>query len=122
MPAAVRKRETPASRATAALNPDESPLAWLRRRKDKDGTALISAPQFDAGERLRADFWFGQMTPRVTMSWSAVSPGQRRRSGWRSAPTPTWPTTWRARASACAARSQPWGRSSPAFWSTSAAT
>jgi hypothetical protein len=77
--AATRKQEAPASRATAALNPAESPLAWLRRRKDKDGEAMISAPQFDAGERLRADFWFAQMTPRVTMSWQAVSPAQRRR-------------------------------------------
>ncbi len=65
--------------STTAINPAESPLAWLRRRKDKDGASLISQAQFDAGERLRADFWFAQMTPRVTMSWSAVSPGQRRR-------------------------------------------
>jgi len=80
MAAAPRKREARASSpAAAALNPAESPLAWLRRRKDRDGTAMISAPQFDAGERLRADFWFGQMTPRVTMSWQATSPAQRRR-------------------------------------------
>jgi len=79
MPQATRKREAAASRSAAALNPAESPLAWLRRRKDRDGEAMISAPQFDAGERLRADFWFAQMTPRVTMSWSTVSPAQRRR-------------------------------------------
>lgn len=48
----------------------ESPLAWLRRRKDKSGQPLINAPQFDAGERLRADLWFGDMTPRVTVNWS----------------------------------------------------
>lgn len=66
----------------AALNPAESPLAWLRRRKDRGGVALISEPQFDAGERLRADFWFAQMTPRVTMSWSTTAPARhRRRSG-----------------------------------------
>jgi hypothetical protein len=40
---------------------------------------MISEAQFDAGERLRADFWFAQMTPRVTMSWSSVSHAQRRR-------------------------------------------
>ena len=67
------------SRANPGVNPAESPLAWLRRRKDRDGEALISQPQFDAGERLRADFWFAQMTPRVTMSWSALAPMQRRR-------------------------------------------
>jgi hypothetical protein len=73
------KRNGAASPSTAGLNPAESPLAWLRRRKDKDGAGLISEPQFDAGERLRADFWFAQMTPRVTMSWSTLAPGQRRR-------------------------------------------
>lgn len=56
----------------------ESPLAWLRRRKDKFGQPLISATQFDAGERLRADLWFGDMTPRVTMNWSASGTGGRR--------------------------------------------
>jgi hypothetical protein len=80
MTAAKGKRNNSAgSPAAAGLNPAESPLAWLRRRKDKDGAGLISQPQFDAGERLRADFWFAQMTPRVTMSWSSVAPGQRRR-------------------------------------------
>lgn len=43
---------------------------------------MISEPQFDAGERLRADLWFAQMTPRVTANWSAVgSMGRRRKSG-----------------------------------------
>jgi Domain of unknown function (DUF6456) len=73
------RRETLASRGAAVINPAESPLAWLRRRKDRDGAAMISAPQFDAGERLRADFWFAQMTPKVTMSWSTNALAQRRR-------------------------------------------
>lgn len=51
---------------------DESPLAWLRRRRD--GVALISEEQFLAGERLRADFTFAQLGPRVTASWD-FSPG-----------------------------------------------
>lgn len=61
-------------------NPDESPLAWLRRRRGKDGEGLISEQQFAAGERLRADFWFAQMTPRVTASWDgAMGAGGGRR-------------------------------------------
>jgi len=48
----------------------ESPLAWLARRKDKDGRPMLSNAEFDAGEKLRADFWFAQMTPRVTANWS----------------------------------------------------
>ena len=57
--------------AVPSFNPTESPLAWLRRRKDKSGQPLITALQFDAGERLRADLHFAQMGPRVTVNWSA---------------------------------------------------
>jgi hypothetical protein len=79
MPPERAKKHSPAPQATAGFNEAESPIAWLRRRKDRDGEAMLSQPQFDAGERLRADFWFAQMTPRTTMNWSAVSPIQRRR-------------------------------------------
>jgi hypothetical protein len=58
----------------ATINSDESPIGWLRRRKDRNGEPMISQAQFDAGERLRADFWFAQMTPRTTMNWSVASP------------------------------------------------
>jgi hypothetical protein len=50
----------------------ESPLAWLVRRKDKDGRPMLSDAEFNAGEKLRADFWFAQMTPRVTANWSML--------------------------------------------------
>lgn len=63
------------------VDADESPLAWLRQRRDKDGIALISQPEFDAGERLRADFHTAQMTPRVTASWDSTVPGDRQRRG-----------------------------------------
>jgi uncharacterized protein DUF6456 len=79
MPSATPKPAAAAPRNNVSVNPAESPLAWLRRRKDRDGEAMISQAQFDAGERLRADFWFAQMTPRVTMNWSAMAPTQRRR-------------------------------------------
>lgn len=49
---------------------DESPLAWLARRRDKDGRPLISQIEYDAGERFRADFYFARMSPRVTANWS----------------------------------------------------
>ena len=62
--------------ARAQINADESPIAWLRRRKDRNGEPMISQTQFDAGERLRADFWFAQMTPRTTMNWSQMAPQQ----------------------------------------------
>lgn len=60
------------SRAVPDVNLAESPLAWLARRKDKDGQAMISDAEFQAGERLRADFWFAHMTPSVTANWSRL--------------------------------------------------
>ncbi|MEQ8326325.1 MAG: DUF6456 domain-containing protein [Parvibaculum sp.] len=57
------------------INDAESPLGWLRRRKGADGKPLIGAAQFEAGERLRADFTLGQMSPRVTADWSGVPAG-----------------------------------------------
>lgn len=65
------------------INHDESPLAWLARRKDKEGQPLISREQFEAGERLRRDFTYALLEPRVTASWSAVASdrGSRRWGG-----------------------------------------
>ena len=60
--------------AASARAAQEGPLAWLRRRKDKDGQRLITEPQFAAGERLAADFQRAQLAPRVTANWSAVVP------------------------------------------------
>lgn len=74
---AVRpSRRRAAARAEACAAPKrnltESPLAWLASRKDKDGQPLLAAQEFDAGERLRDDFWFAQMTPRVTANWTLL--------------------------------------------------
>jgi hypothetical protein len=63
---------TPPTPTQPGFNADESPLAWLRRRKGKSGSGLISEQEFQAGERLRADFAFAQLTPRVTASWNAA--------------------------------------------------
>ncbi|GHE57330.1 hypothetical protein GCM10019059_15940 [Camelimonas fluminis] len=58
------------------VNHAESPLAWLRRRRDRSGEAMIDEAAFAAGERLRADMTRAQMTPRVTASWETpVSAG-----------------------------------------------
>ena len=63
------------------INDAESPLAWLRRRKDRKGAAILDEVQFDAGERLRRDYTFAAMLPRVTADWSKASaPGARNRA------------------------------------------
>lgn len=60
---------------------DESPLAQLAHRRDRDGRAWIEPVHVVAGDRLRADFTRGQMTPRVTSDWSALLAPTARSSG-----------------------------------------
>lgn len=50
---------------TVTVNLAESPLGWLRSR------GMIDARQFEAGERLRADYERAQLAPSVTMRWRA---------------------------------------------------
>lgn len=69
--------ERPARSVT--VNALESPLGWLFAR------GLVSRRQYDAGERLRADWERGQLAPRVTMAWDSA-PVARGRGG--SAPAP----------------------------------
>ena len=76
-------REVDGVKRQVTVNDTESPLGWLRRRKSRSGAPLITEFQFQAGERLRADFWRAQMTPRVTQSWSMTASGKRTR---RAAP------------------------------------
>ena len=65
-------------RRRVTVNHDESPLAWLRRRKDADGRPMIDAVEFAAGEKLRADYERAQLMPRVTANWTAAVAGKRR--------------------------------------------
>jgi hypothetical protein len=67
-----------------AINEAESPLGWLRSRRDKQGQPLISEAQYNAGERLRVDFTAAQLSPRVTLSWDGfIASGSNGRSGRR---------------------------------------
>ena len=64
----------------------ESPLAWLARRRGRDGKAMIAPHQLLAGERLRADFTSAHMMPRTTSNWgSPISSGRRGQGGHRAA-------------------------------------
>ena len=82
----MAEREIGGARRPVLVNDGESPLGWLRSRKDRNGQPLIGDPQFEAGERLRADYWFAHMSPRVTANWSALAPAERSRRGAPSDP------------------------------------
>jgi hypothetical protein len=57
---------------SVTVNTVESPLGWLLSRR------LVSQRQFDAGERLRADWECAQLPPRVTMAWDSAPVSSRR--------------------------------------------
>ena len=59
---------------SVTVNLAESPLSWLRAR------GLVSARQFEAGERLRGDYERAQLAPRVTMRWEASPVARGRRA------------------------------------------
>lgn len=68
-------------RQTVAVNEQESPLAWLRKRTDKAGQPILTDAQFTAGERLRADFTRGGLSPRVTAAWDGLASSGHDRRG-----------------------------------------
>ncbi|MBY6218196.1 DUF6456 domain-containing protein [Qipengyuania aquimaris] len=51
---------------SVTVNIAESPLTWLHARGHLDDR------QFDAGERLRADYDRAQISPSITMRWDPV--------------------------------------------------
>jgi hypothetical protein len=53
----------------------ESPLIWLRTRKDSTGQPLISDEQYCAGLRLHADFVASHFSPRTTTNWQSPVSG-----------------------------------------------
>src|SRR5665213_1768170 len=63
--------ETELGRSRVTIDESESPLAWLARRRGRDGRALIEPHQLQAGERLRAEFTRAHMMPRTTSNWAS---------------------------------------------------
>ena len=54
------------TRRSVTVNLAESPLSWLHAR------GHLTDRQFDAGERLRADYERAQLAPSVTMRWDPI--------------------------------------------------
>ncbi len=68
---ALARRPRKQGETAVIVNDAESPLAWLARRKGRDGRPMIEPAQFQAGERLRSDFTFAQLSPRMTVDWAS---------------------------------------------------
>lgn len=67
------KGPTGRRRRSVTVNLAESPLSWLRAR------GHVTARQFEAGERVRADYEMAALGPRVTMRWDAAPAARGRR-------------------------------------------
>jgi Domain of unknown function (DUF6456) len=75
---AQRPLTTEFGHSNVTVDEAESPLAWLARRRGRDGRVLIEPQQFQAGERLRADFTCANLMPRTTSNWeSPIATGRR---------------------------------------------
>ncbi len=59
---------------------DESPLARLATRRGADGQPWLTAPEAEAGERLRRDWTRGALMPSVTQRWDQMPGTGRGRS------------------------------------------
>lgn len=58
-----------------AVNAAESPLAWLAKRRNRDGTPFLDAAALQAGERLRGELTVAGIMPGVTVDWSRFGGG-----------------------------------------------
>lgn len=68
---AGKPKRRPARSVTVNLS--ESPLGWLHAR------GHLSDRQFDAGEKLRADWERANLAPRITMRWDATPVAEAKR-------------------------------------------
>lgn len=67
--------DTLAGPALVRADAEESPLDWLRRRKDRHGAPLIDAAAYEAGQRLRTDITLAGLLPGITARWNAAGGG-----------------------------------------------
>lgn len=75
---AERQVATEFGHAKVTVDEAESPLGWLARRRGRSGRALIEPHQYQAGEKLRADFTWAHLMPRITSNWASPISSERR--------------------------------------------
>jgi hypothetical protein len=71
---ALERSVTDTEHGSAAVwrDTEESPLAWLARRRDASGRPLIGVAALAAGDRLRRDLTLARTLPSVTANWTAI--------------------------------------------------
>lgn len=70
----VREQSAPqpdGGRRQVKVNLGESPIAWLARRRDREGRPWLAPAEVLAGERLRDAFERAGLLGQLTMDWSA---------------------------------------------------
>jgi hypothetical protein len=68
----VASVETATGTTRVRIDTEESPLDWLRRRRDRNGEPMIDETAYQAGERLRTDIMLAGLLPGVTARWDAM--------------------------------------------------
>ncbi len=68
----VASVETDVGVSRVRIDADESPLDWLRRRRDRNGEPMIDEASYQAGERLRTDIMLAGLLPGVTARWDGM--------------------------------------------------
>jgi hypothetical protein len=68
----VASVETETGASRVRIDADESPLDWLRRRRDRNGEPMIDEASYQAGKRLRTDIMLAGLLPGVTARWDGM--------------------------------------------------
>lgn len=66
------------SNRSVLKNDNECALSRLYSRKDKKGVSWIDHNEYQAGERLRADFEKAQLSPKISAHWGVSVAGKSR--------------------------------------------